>query len=212
MKLLSELTEDVKNLVEANESGAKSHYISGIFMQGAIKNRNGRVYPTSILENEVNRYSSTHIAKNRAMGELNHPSGPTINLDRVSHVIKELRREGDNFIGKAKILDTPMGIVAKNLIDEGIQLGVSSRGLGSVRSVGGINEVQNDFHLATVDIVADPSAHEAFVEGLHEGAEWIWENGVYRQQVLEDIKKETNKKSLTESELLNAWSRFLASF
>jgi hypothetical protein len=212
MKLLSELTEDVKNLVEANESGVKSHYISGIFMQGAIKNRNGRVYPTSILENEVNRYSSTHIAKNRAMGELNHPSGPTINLDRVSHVIKELRREGDNFIGKAKILDTPMGIVAKNLIDEGIQLGVSSRGLGSVRSVGGINEVQNDFHLATVDIVADPSAHEAFVEGLHEGAEWIWENGVYRQQVLEDIKKETNKKSLTESELLNAWSRFLASF
>ena len=191
MKLITELSEDVHYIIEAEEEdGKKNHYIEGIFMQSAVKNRNGRVYPSEILENEVKRYNKEYVKKNRAMGELNHPQGPTVNLDRVSHIIKELKTDGNNIMGKAKIMDTPMGNIAKNLIDEGAKLGVSSRGMGSLKqNKQGVNEVQKDFMLAAVDIVADPSAPGAFVNGIMEGAEWIWNNGVLEQRQIERYKK-----------------------
>jgi hypothetical protein len=180
MKLITELTEDVTVVTEAREDGKKNMYIEGIFLQGGIKNRNGRMYPVETLAKEVERYNEAYVKNGRALGELGHPDGPQINLDRVSHVITSLRQEGQNWIGKAKLTDTPMGNTAKGLIESGVRLGVSSRGMGSLRlNKEGINEVQNDFHLATAaDIVADPSAPDAFVNGIMEGVEWIWENSM----------------------------------
>lgn len=180
MKLITELTEDVTVVTEAREDGKKNMYIEGIFLQGGIKNRNGRMYPVETLAKEVERYNENYVKSGRALGELGHPDGPQINLDRVSHVITNLRQEGMNWIGKAKLTDTPMGNTAKGLIESGVRLGVSSRGMGSLRlNKEGINEVQGDFHLATAaDIVADPSAPDAFVNGIMEGVEWIWENSM----------------------------------
>ena len=167
--------EDCEVLVEANENGTKSHYISGIFMQGDIKNRNGRVYPSTVLEKEMKRYNEQFVKTKRALGELGHPDGPQINGDRVSHLITEMKRDGSNFIGKAKILGTPMGDIVKTFIDEGVKIGVSTRGLGSVKQNNGIMEVQNDFHLATVDIVTDPSGPDCFVEGIMENTQYYFD-------------------------------------
>lgn len=180
MKLIREITEDVNLITETldESTGKKRHMIEGIFLQSNIKNRNGRIYPKGIMENEVNRYQKNYINENRAFGELNHPTTGTINLDRVSHIITELKSDGDNFIGKARILDTPMGNIVKTLIDEGTKIGVSSRGMGSLKAnKQGIMEVQNDFYLATAaDIVADPSAPDAFVNGIMEGVDWIYDH------------------------------------
>lgn len=187
MKLFLDIAEDVQYIEEAvGEDGKKALFIEGVFLQGGIKNRNGRMYPSQILETEVARYTKDSIAANRAYGELGHPSGPTINLDRVSHMIKELRKDGNNYIGKAKIMETPMGNIVRNLIKEGAGLGVSSRGMGTLKSTNGLMEVQSDFRLATAaDVVADPSAPDAFVQGIMEGVEWIWENGIFKQKTLE---------------------------
>ena len=201
MKLITEMTEDIRLIAEENkETGQKDYFIEGIFMQSEQKNRNGRIYPNSVLMNEVKRYNKEYVKKNRAMGELNHPQGPTVNLDRVSHIIKELKEDGDDVYGKAKIMDTPMGKIAKNLIDEGAKLGVSSRGMGSLKEKDGVNEVQKDFMLAAVDIVADPSAPNAFVNGIMEGAEWIWDNGVLKQKTIEDYKDSIEKMSTRDLE------------
>ena len=195
MKLITEVVEDLSCIVEANDEGKKNVFIEGIVLQGGIKNRNGRVYPVEMLENEVNRYNENYTQKGRALGELGHPEGPQINLDRVSHMITSLKREGNNFVGKAKLMDTPFGNIAKGLISDGVKLGVSSRGMGSLKPNNeGINEVQDDFHLATAaDIVADPSAPDAFVNGIMEGVEWIWENELLvakKPQVVEETVKE----------------------
>ena len=180
---MSESTlQDVEYITEQNEDGNKNYKIKGIFMQADIKNKNGRVYPMEILQKEVNRYTESFISKGRALGELGHPEGPTVNLDRVSHKITSLQREGSNFVGKAKLLDTPMGVIAKSLLDEGVTLGVSSRGMGSLRDTQeGYKVVGEDFMLATAaDIVADPSAPDAFVNGIMEGVEWIWDAGILK--------------------------------
>ena len=178
VKLFSEAVEEVEFITEAKESGGKNYKIRGIFMQADVKNRNGRVYPMEVLEKEVTKYNKNFIRENRAFGELGHPEGPTVNLERVSHMITKLHPDGKNFIGEAKIMDTPMGKIVKNLMDEGGKLGVSSRGMGSLDSKNGANYVRDDFYLATAaDIVADPSAPNAFVEGIMEGKEWIWNNG-----------------------------------
>ena len=215
MKLITEMTEDVQLLAEVNEkTGEKNYFIEGIFMQAAQKNRNNRVYPPETLMNEVKRYTKEYVDKNRAMGELNHPQGPTVNLDRVSHIIKELRVEGNDIYGKAKVMDTPMGRIAKNLIDEGAKLGVSSRGMGSLKEVKGVNEVQKDFMLAAVDIVADPSAPNAFVNGIMEGAEWVWDNGILKQKAIEEYKQEiekTSRKDL-EDKALKLFEDFMSKF
>jgi len=206
MKLICEQVENVRYVTEAKESGKKDYFIEGIFMQADLQNRNGRVYPVSILEKECARYMKEAVQQNRAYGELGHPSGPSINLDRVSHMIKELRQDGSNFIGRAKIMDTPMGNIVKNLMDEGASLGVSTRGMGSIReNKQGFMEVQDDFHLATAaDIVADPSAPDAFVRGIMEGVEWVWDNGLLKAQKLEEMKttiKKTSRKKLEEAKL-----------
>ena len=181
MKLIREEIETCKVLVEEKE-GKKSMFIEGVFLQGNLKNRNGRFYPTEVLSREVNRYNEDFVAKGRALGELGHPDGPTVNLDRVSHKIVDLHAEGNNFVGKAKLLETPMGVIAKNLLDEGVQLGVSSRGMGSLRDTNeGYKVVGEDFMLATAaDIVADPSAPAAFVNGIMEGVDWVWEAGLLK--------------------------------
>jgi len=206
MKLISELVEEVKYLVEAKEDGKKDFYIEGVFLQGNLKNRNNRIYKTETLDREVNRYIKEYVEKNRAFGELGHPSGPTLNLERSSHITKSLKREGDNFVGKAKILDTPYGNIVKNLMQEGAQLGVSSRGMGSIKTnKDGIQEVQDDFHLATAaDIVADPSAPDAFVRGIMEGVEWVWDNGILKAKKIEEMKntiQKTSRKNLNEVKL-----------
>lgn len=190
MKLITELNEDVKYLVEERD-GKKNVFIEGIIMQGEIQNRNGRMYRIDILEKEMNRYNEQYVTKNRAYGELGHPSGPTINLERACIMFKNLRREGNNILGKAKVLDTPMGNIVKGLINEGASLGISSRGLGSLKENSkGIMEVQDDFHLATAgDIVADPSAPDAFVQGIMEGVEWVWDNGIVKAQRVEQYKQ-----------------------
>ena len=215
MKLITEMTEDVQLLSEIDEkTGEKNYFIEGIFMQSEQKNRNGRIYPSSVLMSEVKRYNKEYVEKNRAMGELNHPQGPTVNLDRVSHIIKELRAEGNDIIGRAKVMDTPMGKIAKNLIDECAKLGVSSRGMGSLKEKDGVNEVQKDFMLAAVDIVADPSAPGAFVNGIMEGAEWIWDNGILREKTVEDYKNligKTSRKDLEET-ALKMFEDFLSKF
>jgi hypothetical protein len=199
MKLITEYTvQDVKVLTE-EKNGVKSLYITGPFLVGEQKNRNGRVYSKSILEREVKRYNEEYITKNRAFGELGHPDSPSINLDRVSHLIVNMKQEGASFIGKAKILETPMGKIAKNLLDGGACLGVSSRGMGSLKEVNGVNQVQDDFYLATAaDIVADPSAPGAFVQGIMEGKEWVWDNGIVKEvsivEMYDEIRKAKSKQ------------------
>ena len=181
MKLITEQIEDVK-LVTEGTGDDKKLYIEGVFLQSELKNRNGRMYPFSVLEKEVNRYNEEYVKSKRALGELGHPDGPTVNLDRVSHRITSLKAEGNNFIGKAQILDTPMGKIAKSLLGEGVQLGVSSRGMGSIDKREDVNVVMDDFMLATAaDIVADPSAPDAFVNGIMEGKEWVWNNGILKE-------------------------------
>ena len=195
VKLFSEAVEDVEFITEAKENGGKNYKIRGIFMQADVKNRNGRVYPLDILEKEVTKYNKNFIKENRAFGELGHPEGPTVNLERVSHMITELHPDGKNFIGEAKIMDTPMGKIVKNLMDEGAKLGVSSRGMGSLDSKNGANYVRDDFYLATAaDIVADPSAPNAFVEGIMEGKEWVWNNGSLVEAHVADLKKKFDVK------------------
>jgi hypothetical protein len=194
MKLIREEIESVKFLVETTKSGKKSLYIEGVFLQGNIKNRNGRMYPMETLRKEVARYNESNVRSGRALGELGHPDGPTVNLDRVSHKIVSLRESGSNFIGKAKILNTPMGKIASALVEDGVKLGVSSRGIGSLKQTReGVNIVGDDFMLATAaDIVADPSAPDAFVEGIMEGKEWVWEGGLLRERYAEETKKRIN--------------------
>ena len=199
MKLITETIEDIEVLTEANTKGGKDYKIRGVFMQADIKNRNGRVYPVATLSKEVARYTTEYIMKRRAFGELGHPDGPTVNLERVSHMITSLKPEGKNFVGEAKIMDTPYGKIVKNLIDEGAQLGVSSRGMGSIQSSSQGNVVGKDFYLATAaDIVADPSAPDAFVEGIMEGKEWVWENGVIQSKSIEEYKSEIERTRRTE--------------
>jgi len=216
MKLISEYNDYAISpvIIEQNENGEKEYYIEGVFMQSEIKNRNGRVYPKNIMEKEVGRYRKEFIEKDRAFGELGHPEGPTINLDRVSHLITSLEEDGDNYIGRAKILSTPNGQIVRSLISDGAKLGVSSRGLGSLESKGDAQYVKGDFQLATAaDIVADPSAPEAFVEGIYEGVEWVMENGLLKAVELEAMQKEirTVQASKIEETKLNLWKRFVES-
>ena len=212
MFLITEHIEDVEFLTEEGKDGVKNYSIEGIFMQSEKKNRNGRVYPHEVLAKEVKRYNKEYVKNNRAMGELGHPDGPTVNLERVSHIIKELKVDGNDVKGKAKILDTPYGKIVKNLMDEGAKLGVSSRGMGSLKQKNGVNEVQKDFMLSAVDIVADPSAPDAFVNGIMEGKEWVWENGVIRSKDIESYKKliETASKRELEEKKLQAFNSFMS--
>ena len=206
MKLITETIEDVQVLTE-ERNGKKDYKIKGVFMQADIKNRNGRVYPVETLAKEVRRYSKEFIEKKRAFGELGHPDGPTVNLERVSHMITSLKPEGKNFIGEAKIMDTPYGKIVKNLVDEGAVLGVSSRGMGSIQG----STVGKDFYLATAaDIVADPSAPDAFVEGIMEGKEWVWDNGMLKSVTVEQYKSEIKKAR--RSELAEVKSKVFADF
>jgi hypothetical protein len=206
MKLISELvTEQVKLLVEedSDDKEKKNYFIEGVFLQGNLKNRNGRVYPMEVLDKEVERYNKEYIEKNRAYGELGHPQGPTINLERVSHMVKGLEKQGDNYIGKAKIMDTPYGNIVKNLMNEGATLGVSSRGMGSLKDNKGVMEVQDDFYLATAaDIVADPSAPDAFVRGVMEGVEWVMDPdaGLKMIKVADETQKQVKKMSVKQIE------------
>jgi len=200
MKLIKEITEDVQYLQEEKD-GKKSTFIEGVFLQSEITNRNGRRYPREIMQREVQRYIDESVNKNRAYGELGHPDGPTVNLDRVSHMIVSLKEDGNNYIGKAKILNTPMGNIVKTLIDEGASLGVSSRGLGSIKEQDGINEVQDDFMLATAaDIVADPSAPDASVQGIMESREWVMVDGVWTARDVEQAQTTISKASSRELE------------
>lgn len=214
MKLIKEHTETVNYLIEEDkETGKKNYNIEGVFLQADIKNRNGRLYPTEILDKEVKRYMKENVKKNRAYGELGHPDSPTINLDRVSHMIKDLKLEDKNFIGKAKIMDTPYGKIVKSLIDEGASLGVSSRGMGSLKTTkDGTSEVQKDFMLATAaDIVADPSAPDAFVRGVMEGKEWMFVDGKFVEQDIDAVKSSITKatRSQLEEAKLFAFAKFL---
>ena len=212
VKLFSEQVEDVEYICEEKEDGKKNYKIRGVFMQSDIKNRNGRVYPEQVLAKEVAKYNKNFIKENRAFGELGHPDGPTVNLERVSHMITSLEQDGKNFIGEAKIMSTPMGEIVKNLMDEGAKLGVSSRGMGSLEQKGGANYVRDDFYLATAaDIVADPSAPNAFVEGIMEGKEWVWNNGALLEAELVEMRKEFDAKQarLDESRKALAFAKFL---
>ena len=211
MKLITETIEDVK-LITEEKDGKKLLYIEGVFLQSELKNRNGRKYPFSVLDREVKRYNEEYIQSKRALGELGHPDGPTINLDRVSHRITSLRAEGNNFIGKAQILDTPMGNIAKNLLDEGVQLGVSSRGMGSIQKVEDCNVVADDFMLTTAaDIVADPSAPDAFVNGIMEGKEWVWCNGILKETEVAKYKgiMDASARQELEEKTLKVFEDFL---
>jgi len=195
MKLISEEAIEVNFVTEEDDNKKKNYFIEGIFMQSETKNRNGRVYPKVILQKEVKRYTEKFINTKRAFGELGHPDGPTVNLERVSHMITELVEDGDNFLGRAKIMDTPYGKIVKNLIDEGAKLGVSSRGMGSLKPVqDGLQDVQSDFYLATAaDIVADPSAPDAFVSGIMEGKEWVWDNGLIKEKEIVEYQKRVER-------------------
>ena len=217
MKLISESIEDVDYLIEDDDSGKKNYRIRGPFLQAEIKNRNGRIYPMGILEKEVGRYNKEYIQKNRAFGELGHPDGPTVNLERVSHMITKLYPDGTNFIGEAKIMDTPYGKIVKNLIDEGAKLGVSSRGMGSLAPQRGAHVVKDDFYLATAaDIVADPSAPNAFVEGIMEGKEWVWDNGAVKEMDIDAYKKELDRKykfaQAREEKAVEIFENFMSKF
>ena len=212
MKLITESIEDIRILTEEKD-GEKHLYIEGVFLQSEIKNRNGRIYPFDVLNKEVERYSEEYVKAGRALGELGHPDGPTVNLDRVSHKITSLKAEGNNFMGKARILDTPMGKIAKSLLGEGVKLGVSSRGMGSLKEENGVKYVSDDFMLATAaDIVADPSAPDAFVNGIMEGKEWVWEGGLLREKQIQELKKSIDNSSRVtlEENMLKAFDRFLS--
>ena len=212
LKLISEhIEQDTEYLIEEKD-GKKDYKIKGIFMQADIKNRNGRVYPMEVLNKEVKRYNKEYIGEKRAFGELGHPDGPTVNLERASHMITALYPDGKNYIGEAKILDTPMGKIVKNLMDEGAKLGVSSRGMGSLDQKNGANYVRNDFYLATAaDIVADPSAPNAFVEGIMEGKEWIWNNGLIKEADISEIKENIEDNSQKNNSIANSleFAKFL---
>ena len=205
MKLITETTDNIKFVKEDVASGPSNYFIEGIFMQAETKNRNGRVYPSKILFNEVTNYNTNYINENRALGELGHPETPSVNLDRVSHLIKELRVSGNNVVGRAKLMETPMGKIAKNLLDEGAKLGVSSRGMGSLDERGGVSFVGEDFMLSAIDIVADPSAPDAFVNGIMEGKEWVWDNGLIKEKTINHYRKviasAPSKKTLDEVSL-----------
>jgi len=212
MKLIREHTDNI-NVITEEKDGGKSYFIEGVFMQSDIKNRNGRLYPNGILVKEALRYNKEYVEANRAMGELGHPEGPQLNLDRVSHIIKEMRVDGKNIWGKAKVMDTPYGKIVKNMIDEGPKFGVSSRGVGSLRTTkDGINEVQDDFNLAAVDIVADPSAPDAFVRGIMEHKEWTFVDGKFVEKHIEEVKatvRRTSSRNLEEAKL-RAFQHFLS--
>ncbi len=211
MKLITETIEDVQILTEEKD-GKKLLYIEGVFLQSELKNRNGRMYPFSVLNKEVERYNEEYVKSKRALGELGHPDGPTINLDRVSHRITSLRSEGNNFIGKAQILDTPMGNIAKSLLGEGVQLGVSSRGMGSIDKQEDVNIVRDDFMLTTAaDIVADPSAPDAFVNGIMEGKEWVWDNGLLKEREVAKYQRyiEDASRYQLEQRVLKTFEHFL---
>ena len=210
MKLICEQLEEVEFITEATKKG-KNYFIEGVFMQANVKNRNGRLYPKEVLQKEARRYEQNYIKQSRAFGELGHPEGPTVNLERVSHLITDLTEDGNNFVGRAKIMDTPYGKIVKNLIDEGARLGVSSRGMGSLRPMGrNCSQVQDDFYLATAaDIVADPSAPQAFVNGVMEGKEWSWDNGILDERQIARIEKSMKLKSTTESQT-KAFENFMS--
>ena len=213
MKLISEEVTQVDFLTEEKD-GKKRHFIEGIFLQAEIQNRNGRMYPVKTLAREVAKYDESYIQKGRALGELGHPDGPSINLDRVSHRITSLQQEGNNFVGRAQLLDTPMGDIAKSLLDEGVKLGVSSRGMGSLIKKEGCNVVADDFMLATAaDIVADPSAPDAFVDGIMEGKEWVWDNGILKESAVAEIKDEIDQATLInlQERKISAFEAFLKS-
>ena len=214
MKLISEFNDYAVApvIVEENEKGEKEYFIEGVFMQSDIKNRNGRIYPEQVMKKEVDRHVKEFVEKDRAFGELGHPDGPTINLDKVSHMITKLEQDGKNFMGRAKILSTPNGQIVRNLINDGAKLGVSSRGLGSLETRGGAQVVKDDFQLATAaDIVADPSAPEAFVEGIMEGVEWYYDSGILKMKDAEQMRKElrTAKSSKLQETKLNLWKKFV---
>ena len=213
MRLIAEELTEVKFLSE-EKNGKKNYFIEGIFLQSELANKNGRMYPFKTLQREVAKYDENFIRAGRALGELGHPEGPSINLDRVSHKIERLSEDGNNFIGRAKILDTPNGKIAKSLLDEGVRLGVSSRGMGSLKKESNCNVVQDDFMLATAaDIVADPSAPDAFVDGIMEGKEWVWDNGILKESAVAEIKKEIDAATLRnlQERKISAFSKFLKS-
>jgi hypothetical protein len=211
MKLIAEYNEqDIQCIVEAKEDGTKNHFIEGVFMQSEAKNRNGRIYPKAIMETAVDKYVTEQVSQNRAVGELNHPEGPTVNLDKVSHKITELSWKGNDVVGKAQILDTPMGNIVKGLLEGGVQLGVSTRGMGSLEERNGTMYVKDDFVLNTVDIVQDPSAPTAFVNGIMEGVEWVWNNGIIESQVIE--KMETEIKNAPRADLYETQTREFKNF
>ena len=212
MKLITEKIEDARIVITEGKNGKRNTFIEGVFLQAEICNRNGRMYPMRTMEREVQKYNENFVKTGRALGELGHPDGPTINLDRASHLITSLQREGNNFIGKARLLETPMGKIAKQLLDEGVKLGVSSRGLGSIKEENGVKIVGEDFMLATAaDIVADPSAPDAFVNGIMEGKEWVWANGNIAESKIDEIKRRLDnaaQSQLNESNI-SAYSEFL---
>lgn len=213
MKLISEYYEnDIQCIVEKKENGDKKYVIEGVFAQADQKNRNGRIYPKAIMERAVDKYVTEQVSKKRAVGELNHPEGPTVNLDKVSHLITDLRFEGNDVVGKAQILDTPMGKIVQGLLEGGVQLGVSTRGMGSLVNRNGVAYVGEDFHLATVDIVQDPSAPDAFVNGIMEGVDWIWNNGILEQQIIEDMETEIKNapKAYSSAVQIREFKNFLS--
>ena len=211
MKLIAEYNEqNIECIVEAKEDGTKNHFIEGVFMQSEAKNRNGRIYPKAIMEGAVDKYVTEQVSQNRAVGELNHPEGPTVNLDKVSHKITELSWKGNDVVGKAQVLDTPMGNIVKGLLEGGVQLGVSTRGMGSLEEKSGIMYVKDDFVLNTVDIVQDPSAPTAFVNGIMEGVEWVWNNGIIEPQVIEQM--ETEIKTAPRADLYEVQTREFKNF
>tara|TARA_Y100000004_G_scaffold94224_1_gene105566 strand:- start:1888 stop:2535 length:648 start_codon:yes stop_codon:yes gene_type:complete len=212
MKLITEQIDDAKIVITEGKNGKKNTFIEGVFLQGELTNRNGRRYPISTLAREVGKYNENFVKTGRALGELGHPDGPTINLDRASHLITSLKQEGNNFVGKARLLETPMGKIAKQLLDEGVKLGVSSRGLGSIKEENGVKVVGEDFMLATAaDIVADPSAPDAFVNGIMEGKEWVLAGGAIHEQQIEQIKKRIDNAAARQLEerKISAFSEFL---
>ena len=213
MKLISEYNEnDVQCIVEKKEDGEKKYVIEGVFAQADQKNRNGRIYPKPIMERAVGKYVDEQVSKKRAVGELNHPEGPTVNLDKVSHLITDLKFEGNNVVGKAQILDTPMGKIVQGLLEGGVQLGVSTRGMGSLENRNGVAYVKDDFILSTVDIVQDPSAPDAFVNGIMEGVDWVWKNGVLEPQVIEQMETEikTAPKAFRPEVQIREFKNFLS--
>jgi hypothetical protein len=213
MKLITEVNEGIEIITEAAANGEKKYTIEGTFLQGDITNRNKRKYPFEMLKTKVNEYIKEFVDQKRAFGELGHPEGPTINLERVSHMITELHADGKNFYGKAKIMDTPYGKIVKNLIDEGAKLGVSSRGIGSIEEKNGVNVVKDDFRLSTAaDIVADPSAPDAFVRGVMEGREWVYENGILKEKEIEEIRRQISRASARKLDeaCLSAFQRFIS--